>query len=194
MCSQATRQPDEIGRVRPAGADRGLGHEGEFVHHAERLKTRRLGQHDRAHCAHFGLHETRIHSDRAEHLGHRHRESCDHVRRRGERHQHGQCADALDVEAVSHCSSATSDHRALEPQRLTRFGADHLIRQLRDGTDGRVTANELRRYYITTQLDKGVSLDDLRVSAGLADRRGISRLVAVRQPVPPPSPPPQPTP
>ena len=77
-----------------------------------------------------------------------------------------------------------SDHRARTrtPQRLSRFGADHLIRQLRDQNDQRVTTNELRRYYITSRHDDGVELDDLRADAGLADARGIARFVTHRQP------------
>ena len=75
-----------------------------------------------------------------------------------------------------------SDHRARTrtPQRLSRFGADHLIRQLHR-TDERVTANELRRYYITSKHDNGTTLDDLRDDAGLADARGVARFVSKAQ-------------
>ncbi|MEO6123736.1 MAG: site-specific integrase [Ilumatobacteraceae bacterium] len=54
----------------------------------------------------------------------------------------------------------TNDHRGRTrtPQRLSRFGADHLIRQLRGSNDERVTANELRRYFITRKHHDGVSL------------------------------------
>ena len=77
-----------------------------------------------------------------------------------------------------------TDHRARTrpPQRLSRFGADHLIRQLRYNNDERVTANELRRYYINSKHHDGVSLDDLRDDAGLSDTRGIARFVTTRQP------------
>ena len=77
-----------------------------------------------------------------------------------------------------------SDHRAHAhaPQRLSRFGADHLLRQLRGSHDERVTANELRRYYITSKHHDGVALDDLRNDAGLSDTRGITRFVTRRQP------------
>ena len=77
-----------------------------------------------------------------------------------------------------------SDHRARTrpPQRLSRFGADHLIRQLRNSNDERVTANELRRYYITSQHHNGVALDDLRDDAGLSDTRSIARFVTKPQP------------
>ena len=44
--------------------------------------------------------------------------------------------------------SSTSER----PNRLTRFGADHLIRQLRaDGETERVTANALRRFHISSR-------------------------------------------
>lgn len=79
-----------------------------------------------------------------------------------------------------------SDHRARTrtPQRLSRFGADHLLRQLRYDNDERVTANELRRFYITSQHQRGAALDDLRDDAGLSDTRGITRFVAKHQPSP----------
>ena len=82
-----------------------------------------------------------------------------------------------------------SDHRARmrTPQRLSRFGADHLIRQLRNSNDERVTANELRRYYITSKHHNGVALDDLRDDAGLSDARSIARFVTKRQPPSAPS-------
>ena len=76
-----------------------------------------------------------------------------------------------------------SDHlaRTRTPQRLSRVGADHLIRQLRDSNDERVSANELRRYYITSKHHNGVALDDLRDDAGLSDTRSIARYVNKRQ-------------
>jgi integrase len=36
------------------------------------------------------------------------------------------------------------------PRRLTRFGADHLIRQLTKDRDERVTSNAFRRFYVTS--------------------------------------------
>jgi site-specific recombinase XerD len=36
------------------------------------------------------------------------------------------------------------------PRRLTRFGADHLIRQLTEHGDPRVTSNAFRRFYVTS--------------------------------------------
>ena len=104
--------------------------------------------------------------------------------------------DESTARAVRRCAGRRSDQplfisdhraRARTPQRLSRFGADHLIRQLRDSTDERVTANELRRYYITSKHDNGVALEDLRDDAGLADTRSIARLVTKQQPPSTPS-------
>ena len=39
---------------------------------------------------------------------------------------------------------------AAAPRRLTRFGADHLIRQLTGNSDERVTSNAFRRFYTTS--------------------------------------------
>jgi site-specific recombinase XerD len=62
------------------------------------------------------------------------------------------------------------------PHRLTRFGADHLIRQLRtDDTTEQVTANALRRFHINARQAGGDVLDDVRDRAGLADVRGVRR-------------------
>ncbi len=71
----------------------------------------------------------------------------------------------------------TSERRAQPqpPKRLSRFGADHLIRQLRGSDDERVTANELRRFYITSNHRSGATIEELRNNAGLSDSRGIFR-------------------
>ena len=62
------------------------------------------------------------------------------------------------------------------PHRLTRFGADHLIRQLRtDDTTEQVTANALRRFHITARQADGNELDDVRDRAGLANVRSVRR-------------------
>lgn len=63
------------------------------------------------------------------------------------------------------------------PRRLTRFGADHLFRRLViDGSADRVTANELRRFHITTAADRS-DLEHVRAGAGLADLRSVRRYV-----------------
>lgn len=62
-------------------------------------------------------------------------------------------------------------------RRLTRFGADHLIRQLSsDETSERVTANALRRFHITHHAND-VPLDEIRERAGLADVRSVRRYI-----------------
>lgn len=68
------------------------------------------------------------------------------------------------------------------PSRLTRFGADHLIRQLRTGSrTERVTANALRRFHISTHESGGTVLDKIRDRAGLADVRGVRRYVHTQE-------------
>ncbi|MCU1387284.1 MAG: integrase family protein [Ilumatobacteraceae bacterium] len=62
------------------------------------------------------------------------------------------------------------------PQRLTRFGADHLIRQLRtDEMTEPVTANALRRFHFSTRQADGADHAEVRDGAGLADVRGVRR-------------------
>lgn len=74
---------------------------------------------------------------------------------------------------TSERSSATSGSG-----RLTRFGADHLIRQLSAGSQNRVTASELRRFHITASHDDDTDLDDVRERAGLAHVRSVRRYLA----------------
>ncbi len=62
-----------------------------------------------------------------------------------------------------------------DPRRLTRFGADHLIRQLTADGDRRVTANELRRFHISTTHAADSDLEGARDRAGLADVRSVKR-------------------
>lgn len=72
--------------------------------------------------------------------------------------------------------------KADAPSRLTRFGADHLIRQLRTGdTTERVTANALRRFHINEHQHRGTALDDVRDRAGLADVRSVRRYVTTEE-------------
>lgn len=62
------------------------------------------------------------------------------------------------------------------PQRLTRFGADHLIRQLRHKhATATVTANALRRFHINTGQADGAAPDELREGVGLAAIRSLRR-------------------
>lgn len=67
------------------------------------------------------------------------------------------------------------------PRRLTRFGADHLIRQLSRGKENRVTANELRRFHISTSHEQDDDIEEVRERAGLADVRGVRRYLATEQ-------------
>ena len=107
------------------------------------------------------------------------------VRRRGESKR--VVLDAESAKAVRRCvgkrrtgpvfvseRSSTTD----SPHRLTRFGADHLIRQLRtaDATE-KVTANALRRFHISARESGGMVLDKIRERAGLADVRGVRRYI-----------------
>ena len=68
--------------------------------------------------------------------------------------------------------------KSANPPRLTRFGADHLIRQLRtEGATEHVTANALRRFHINEHQRRGTDLDHVRDRAGLGDVRGVRRYV-----------------
>ena len=66
------------------------------------------------------------------------------------------------------------------PRRLTRFGADYLIRQLTPGNQARVTANALRRFHITASHDAGADIESVRGGAGLADIRSVRRYVRTK--------------
>ena len=62
-----------------------------------------------------------------------------------------------------------------DAHRLTRFGADHLIRQLTRDEFHRVTANELRRFHITNAHRVDGDLTFVRDGAGLAHVRSVRR-------------------
>lgn len=106
------------------------------------------------------------------------------VRRRGE--QKRVRLDAGTARAVRRCAAGRSDGPLFtntrstssgQPERLTRFGVDHLIRQLTDDDEDRVTANALRRYHIT-QHAHSAPLEEIRDRAGLADVRSVRRYLA----------------
>jgi len=63
-------------------------------------------------------------------------------------------------------------------QRLTRFGADHLFKRIQGPSDGVMTANALRRYYITTAAGAGDDIDTIRRQTGIGDRRSARRYLA----------------
>jgi site-specific recombinase XerD len=71
--------------------------------------------------------------------------------------------------------SARSNGPSRSSQRLTRFGADHLIRQLTAPGAPRVTSNELRRYHFATSDDAGIDPQVIAAMTGLADARGLRR-------------------
>ncbi|MDQ1423770.1 MAG: integrase/recombinase XerD [Acidimicrobiaceae bacterium] len=104
------------------------------------------------------------------------------IRRRGVSKQ--VTLDAYTARAVRRCAGRrrggplfTSNRTTAEPRRLTRFGADHLIRQLTTNNEARVTANELRRFHITANHEAGTNIDSVRDQAGLADLRSVRRYV-----------------
>ena len=61
--------------------------------------------------------------------------------------------------------------------RLTRFGADHLIKQAATaaGIERPVSANVLRRTHVTTAQRAGVPIDDIRHTMGHIDVRTTRR-------------------
>jgi site-specific recombinase XerD len=71
---------------------------------------------------------------------------------------------------ISHQSSNDA-----APKRLTRFGADHLVRQLTGHNEPRITANALRRYHIDSRHGAGHTPNDIRATTGIADVRTIRR-------------------
>jgi integrase/recombinase XerD len=105
------------------------------------------------------------------------------VRRRGESKRI--VLDHLTARAVRRCVGkrrtgpvfvSERSSKADTPPRLTRFGADHLIRQLRtDDNTEQVTANALRRFHINEHQLRGSALEEVRDGAGLADVRGVRR-------------------
>jgi integrase len=107
------------------------------------------------------------------------------VRRRGESKR-----IVLDIDSARAIRKCVGQRRAgpvfvsersaqsANPRRLTRFGADHLIRQLRTDQNGElVTANALRRFHISTRRHAGTPLDEVRDRAGLANIRSVRRYV-----------------
>lgn len=78
--------------------------------------------------------------------------------------------------------------KAGAPHRLTRFGADHLIRQLRtDDATEQVSANALRRFHINSRRADGERIADVRDRAGLANARSVRRYDTVASLSPSPS-------
>lgn len=69
--------------------------------------------------------------------------------------------------------------RGTEPSRLTRFGADYLLKRVTADAEitKPVSANTLRRHYVKSVQDRGASLDDIRARLGHYDRRTTRRLL-----------------
>ena len=72
-----------------------------------------------------------------------------------------------------------SDTRGREDQRLTRSGAHYLLKQAgaAAGMSRPVSANTLRRSYVTDAHDAGVAVEDIQASVGHYDRRTTLRLL-----------------
>ncbi len=70
-----------------------------------------------------------------------------------------------------------SERRGREPERLTRFGVDYLVKQVAQAAGRRqpVSGNTLRRRYVTAAHADGTDLDTIRDNAGHAERRTTRR-------------------
>jgi site-specific recombinase XerD len=71
----------------------------------------------------------------------------------------------------------TGPRRAGRPTRLTRFGADHLLKQAATaaGIERPVSANVLRRTHVATAQRAGVHIEDIRQRMGHRDVRTTRR-------------------
>jgi site-specific recombinase XerD len=69
--------------------------------------------------------------------------------------------------------------RAKEPSRLTRFGADHLLKRAsaRAGLVEPVSANTLRRRFVSSAHRAGATLEEIRACLGHDDPRTTRRLL-----------------
>jgi integrase/recombinase XerD len=72
--------------------------------------------------------------------------------------------------------------RRTGPTRLTRFGADHLVKQAATtaGIQRSVSANVLRRTHVTTAQGEGMPIDEIRRNMGHRDVRSTRRYLAPR--------------
>ncbi len=70
-----------------------------------------------------------------------------------------------------------SERRGREPDRLTRFGLDYLVKHIARAAeiDRPVSANTLRRRFVMDAHASGIDLDTIRNSAGHSDRRTTRR-------------------
>jgi integrase/recombinase XerD len=77
-----------------------------------------------------------------------------------------------------------SERRGREPDRLTRFGLDYLVKRVARaaGLEQSVSGNTLRRRYVMAAHADGTDLETIRASAGHADRRTTRRYLRPRTP------------
>jgi len=70
-----------------------------------------------------------------------------------------------------------SERRGHEPQRLTRFGVDYLVKQVARaaGITQSVSSNVLRRRFVVAEHARGSDLDDIRHNTGHAQARTTRR-------------------
>jgi integrase/recombinase XerD len=70
-----------------------------------------------------------------------------------------------------------SERRGRQPDRLTRFGVDYLVKQVvrSAGLSQAVSGNTLRRRYVIAARADGTDLDTIRENTGHADRRTTRR-------------------
>jgi integrase/recombinase XerD len=69
-----------------------------------------------------------------------------------------------------------SEHRARVTERLTRFGVDYLLKQAAETAGiAAVSANTLRRRFVTAAHERGEDLEGIRHSVGHADARTTRR-------------------
>ncbi len=70
-----------------------------------------------------------------------------------------------------------NERRSSEPERLTRFGVDYVVKQAARtaGVSAAVSANSLRRRYVVAEHERGADIDQIRRNAGHADARTTRR-------------------
>jgi site-specific recombinase XerD len=106
------------------------------------------------------------------------------LRRRGRSHSialHASTADVLEtyLDGRDRGPLLLGGRPGGEPSRLTRFGADHLLKRAsrQAGLVAPVSANTLRRRFVSRAHDAGMSLDEIRACLGHDDPRTTRRLL-----------------
>jgi site-specific recombinase XerD len=79
-----------------------------------------------------------------------------------------------------------SDSPSRVPDRLTRWGADRILKRVTEqaGLAKTVSANTLRRYYAANAHANGTHIDEIRAHLGHDDRRTTRRLLVPEHPSP----------